>query len=237
MRILYGHMDANISTLTHSTVRKFSRRFAPGGLSILGYFCVVGPFAYLRIAGFPIPDKFELAPLSTNCCSPDHHHTMGGSPRGPGPAQQGFRAWTTRGGGHGKTYSPPLLKLVRLLRVLVGVGVLLLLWRCIFSTSEAGGGVGGAVGAGWTAGGGGETQLQPSTAYGQLLRAQGLLPAAAGARTESAAAHPSITSHLLNGFNLPGLDVVRPGRYCPPHHPTLVDKHVHTSRLKLNGFL
>jgi len=37
------------------TVRKFSRRSAPGGLSILGYFCVFMPFAYLHIAGFPNP--------------------------------------------------------------------------------------------------------------------------------------------------------------------------------------
>jgi hypothetical protein len=54
-RILYGQIDSNISTLTHSNVRKFSRRFAPDGLGILGYFCVFGPFAYLRIAGFPNP--------------------------------------------------------------------------------------------------------------------------------------------------------------------------------------
>ena len=55
-RIMYEQMSSNISTLTRSPVRKFSRRFAPGGLSIRGYFCVFGPFAYLRIPGFPIPD-------------------------------------------------------------------------------------------------------------------------------------------------------------------------------------
>jgi hypothetical protein len=54
-RILYEQMSSNISTLTQSPVRKFSRRFAPGGLSIRGYFCVFWPFAYLRIAGFPNP--------------------------------------------------------------------------------------------------------------------------------------------------------------------------------------
>jgi len=54
-RILYEQMTSKISTLTHSsTVRKNSRRFAPSGQSILGFVCVFGPFAYLRIAGFPL---------------------------------------------------------------------------------------------------------------------------------------------------------------------------------------
>jgi len=33
---------------------------APAGLSILGYFCVFGPFAHLRIPGFPIPVAIEF---------------------------------------------------------------------------------------------------------------------------------------------------------------------------------
>ena len=61
-RILYEQIGPNISTLTHCAVRKISRRFAPGRLSILGYFCVFRPFAYLRIAGFPIPELFEFLP-------------------------------------------------------------------------------------------------------------------------------------------------------------------------------
>jgi hypothetical protein len=47
-RLLYEQMASKISTLTPMC-------FAPGGLSILGCFCVFGPFAYLRIPGFPNP--------------------------------------------------------------------------------------------------------------------------------------------------------------------------------------
>jgi len=49
------------------TFRGASRRVL--GLSILGYFCVFGPFAYLRIASFPKIPTQDLLALSRLSCS------------------------------------------------------------------------------------------------------------------------------------------------------------------------
>lgn len=59
---------------------------------------------------------------------------------------------------------------------------------------------------------GGFIAPQPSTAYGELLREQGLLkrpdnPTAPPAHAECASSHPSITEYLLRGYRLPGLNV------------------------------
>jgi hypothetical protein len=52
-------------TVTNSHVlSEFFRGASPGGMSILGYLHIFGPFAYLRIAGFSIPERqtSELSP-------------------------------------------------------------------------------------------------------------------------------------------------------------------------------
>jgi hypothetical protein len=92
-RILYEQMESKISTLTLSTVRKFSRRFAPTGLSILGYFCVFGQFAYLRIAGFPIPGEnvkypYKVGGLGQRTRAATFSRAC--TPRGIGPPPPGF---------------------------------------------------------------------------------------------------------------------------------------------------
>lgn len=142
---------------------------------------------------------------------------MGGSPRGPSRrpgAWTGRRGW---GGGDGAKAKIPAGALVVAATCAL---LLLLLWRAGSLEHIFINGVLELRGSSATPRSSGVLLSQPATAYGQLLREQGLLlpgssscsssadaEGAVAARAECASSHPSITEHLLRGFHLPGLDV------------------------------
>jgi hypothetical protein len=128
---------------------------------------------------------------------------MGGSPRGPAR-----RAGGTLLTGHpGGAFDAKKIALV----VAATCALALVLWRAgVLEGSLVNGSLGGRGAAASPRSGG---VPQPATAYGRLLREEGLLPGGssdnegAGARVECASSYPSITEHLLRGFHLPNLDV------------------------------